>query len=262
MTISQASASIYGVDDRLNTAEATSQMQELARSVPALVVAKNLRPISKETFELSGWKLSKFGLCSHERFFEEQSIATCSSSLIAPNKILTAAHCLDDYNYTCENYRIVFDYQNGNTSIHKDAIYQCKRILYSKLDIFGGEDLAIIELDRPVTDRKPIPMVTDHEFSVGEPLKMIGYPFGISQKIVESGEVLGIDKKRQSFMHNLDTFSVNSGGPIFNGEGQIVGVLVRETGTNLTEVKNEGCSLWSKASAHDYGEGNDLSSLK
>ena len=90
---------------------------------------------------------------------------------------------------------------------------------------------------------------------------MIGYPLGISQKVVEDGKVLSVDKKNVSFKHTLDSFSVNSGSPIFSVDGKQVGVLVRGTGPNLSEREGQSCSDWHVGGAKDYSEGNDLSRL-
>jgi S1-C subfamily serine protease len=124
-----------------------------------------------------------------------------------------------------------------------------------------GEDLAIIELDRDVTNREPVTIDTSYKLTLGEPLIMIGYPLGISQKAVEVGKVTKIDVRAKIFQHTLDTFSVNSGGPIFNQKGTQIGVLVRGSGQNFTEVESKQCSEWGKMSKKDFVEANDLSGL-
>src|SRR5690606_14930192 len=142
--------------------------------------------------------------------------------------------------FRCSVYKIVFDYKRssipmqGPHVLEQDQVYSCKEVVYFDFDrTLRGVDLAIIKLDRPVVGRKPVELDLQPELRPGDPLIMIGYPMGISQKVVENGKVLSVDKKNVSFKHDLDSFSVNSGGPIFSPDGKQVGVLVRGTGPNF-----------------------------
>jgi len=239
-------------------------VQELARSVPALIQKHRIHKVGENKFSLRGTPMRELQMCQDETFSDESLIANCSASLIAPDKVLTAAHCLNSVGYECSTYSVVFDYQNDGSNeyvLDGNQIYQCKKILYFdfKRDL-SGVDLAVIELDRPVLDRTPVRLKKG--VSAGEELFMIGYPLGISQKVVESGKVLSVDKKNVSFKTDLDSFSVNSGGPIFNSQNEQVGVLVRGTGLNLDKYGNESCYRWHRAtSPTDYSAGNDLSPI-
>lgn len=256
--------SIFDKDDRVDTHLTDSFTQELARSVPAMIQNHRIKQVSETQFRLSGIPLSELNFCSDEAFAQETLIANCSASLIAANKVLTAAHCLDLQGYECSTYSVVFDYLNtsGPTHLmHRDQIYQCKKILYFEFDkSLNGLDLAVIELDRPVLDRTPIKL--GQSISVGEKLSMIGYPLGISQKVVTSGSVLNYSPLTSSFHTDLDSFSVNSGGPIFNDVGEQVGVLVRGTGLNYQQYQGESCVRWHRSSSKDeFSAANDLRSL-
>lgn len=261
-----SSAGIFGSDDRTDLINASGTAQFLASSLPAMVQSRRLKELPSGEFEMSGTSLKEFGLCEDEAFYNEPSIATCSASLIGKNKILTAAHCFDSNTFSCENYKVVFDYKRpqipfqANYILDKDQVYSCKKILHSIFDM-EGEDLAIIELDRDVPDREPVPLNTSYRFKMGEDLIMIGYPLGISQKAVENGHVTKIMTNQKTFRHNLDTFSVNSGGPIFNLKGEQVGVLVRGTGPNLEKVSGRQCHRWALGVEDDFAEANDLSGL-
>lgn len=115
----QAHAVIHGNDDRTDTIHA-STLAEAGESSVALVQGKHFKPLPQGAFEMSGVNLAKYGLCSDRAFADEPSIATCSASFVGGNRILTAAHCLDEKEFSCEQYKIVFDYKSANNSLFKN----------------------------------------------------------------------------------------------------------------------------------------------
>jgi hypothetical protein len=159
LLISNSFAVIMGNDDRIDTVNSPVQYQLLGQSVAALIQKKNVTENSDGSFSLKGPKLIDRGFCSNERFSNESIIANCSASLIAPNKILTAAHCFTN-GYDCQTYSAVFDYQNDQENISfekkldKNSVYNCKSIDYYDFDTKNPSiDLAVITLDRDVENR-------------------------------------------------------------------------------------------------------------
>ncbi len=257
-------AGISGQDNRQETRgrNVSTQLRELSFSVPAIVEKKSLIPVTGG-FRPEGYTLQQMNYCSGIRFSGQNYLARCSASLIGEDLVLTAAHCVDeDLKKWCSEYSVVFDYAVGadEKHIHKENVFGCKEVLYRKFDEPFGEDLALIRLERK-SDRRPI-IVSSDTLQVKEELTMIGYPMGLPQKAVDDGHVLENGSLKYSFRHNLDTFSSNSGGPVFNQSGEQVGVLVRGTGPNFADVPGKKCSDWGIDSARDYAEANTLLHLK
>lgn len=262
-----AFAGIFGADTRHEAQrDGDNEVALRARSVPALVRKSMLNLRADGDFDAKPYTGERMGFCSDAKFADQPFLANCSSTLIGEDLVLTAAHCIQEsMGVGCDDYRVVFDFAVGENLevIAKEKVYNCKEVLYYKFDqTLQSDDIAVIRLDRKVTDREVIPVAT-RQPRIGEELTMIGYPLGLPQKAVSDGRVSSNDAQNVSFKHNLDTFSCNSGGPIFAPSGAVLGVLVRGTGPNTRTRSGENCQDWAITDGpDDYAEGNSLAHLK
>ncbi len=256
---------IFDGDSRIESRlEASHETINLSKSVPAIFRNTSLKKRNDGDYDSVNWSPDDMGFCADTKFAGQPHLANCSASLIAPDIILTAAHCVKDVKKGCGDFKIVFDYALGEdlNIIKNEQVYECEKVLYHNFDpTMQADDIALVRLDRKVTDRKPV-KVSKELLKLNEELTMIGYPLGLPQKTDEEGRTTNVDIINKSFKHNIDTFSCNSGGPIFNKKGEQVGVLVRGTGSNQTEREGENCFDWAVAKEHDYAEANSLVHLK
>lgn len=255
-------AGVYGEDNRheSQSSEVTTELKILSRSVPAIMEKSKLVKRADGDFDPQGYSMKKMGFCPGVRFEGQQYMARCSSSLIAPDLILTAGHCVDEnLEQWCLEHDVVFDYAVGLgvDVISKNNVYECEKVVYRNFEMPFGEDLALVKLKRKVVGRELIKLGSQLP-EVTQALTMIGYPLGIPQKVVDHGEITMMGPLKVSFRHNLDTFSSNSGGPIFAMDGTQVGVLVRGTGPNQQNIPGMTCMDWGKDKITDYSEANTL----
>jgi hypothetical protein len=223
---------IYGVDNRIDVyQENDSLWRELARSTVALMEDGSLKQTA------TGYSIvgTQYGasqlLCKSEPFYDQNTAAFCSGSLIAPDIIMTAGHCVRSQS-SCDGIKFVFDFAYRTqgvapSSVGQDDVYSCKELIHSELNNSTMSDYSLVRLDRPVVGRKPLTVRTKGKVTVGDPLTVIGHPSGLPTKIADGANVRDASSG-PFFVANLDTYGGNSGSAVFNSDtGVVEGILVR-----------------------------------
>lgn len=249
---------IYGSDNRFEVHDYDNSLFiEKARSV-ALRVPNRKLSINRENHDMIDFpqitlKQTNPLLCSSERFLDQVQLGSCSGFLVAPDKIMTAGHCMFT-DYDCKNNQWIFDYQEGTEKIERRNIYSCKKIIIQKYNYDEKEvaDYAVIQLDHPVLDRKPL---VTRKFGVpvyNTPLVLIGHPLGLPMKIADGARVTmpNVDERENLFQSlklrknyftaNLDSYAGNSGSPVFNQlTGKVEGILIQGADDYEEDSQNE-----------------------
>lgn len=250
---SNPTGEIYGPkDDRFNLGDATAadskdidpallaKLETAADSVVALFKADQVSGGNLTLYPYKEKLHNKYQLCPGVRFREEKTGSFCSGSLIAPNLVLTAGHCVLNQD-ECDATKIVFGWEirqkGGQTpeTVKESDVYSCKKVLRAfYLDVMPPDakdkdklDYSVIVLDKDVTDRKPLTLNRKGNLKAGTKLAVIGHPAGLATKITPAGKVRSTASKI-FFTTDLDTFVGNSGSPVFNiNTMQVEGALVR-----------------------------------
>lgn len=261
------SAIVYGQDDRVEVADhPDADVQALARaSIVTLVPLAGIDVGADGSVDLYGSTLQQsFGLCPDERFANQITAGFCSGTLIAPDLVLTAGHCVSPEAGRCDAIGFLFGYEHDGTSLATlgtDDIYTCRRVVAHALEdgSDGKRDYAIVQLDRAVAaPRQPATVSTGRSaIAEGTGLLMIGAPSGLPMKVEDGGSVRNSRSGVMDyFVATTDSFGGNSGSGVFRRDSlELVGILV-EGDTDYVEA--DGCVRVNQCAEDGCGGENVL----
>ncbi|MBN2212004.1 MAG: trypsin-like peptidase domain-containing protein [Sedimentisphaerales bacterium] len=170
----------------------------------------------------SGWGLPA---CSGEPYVNQPLNAYCSGTLVAPDIVMTAGHCVD--NKVIFTTAFVFGYVMLDAStpllqIPKEDVYFGRQVLAQGQD----SDWALVQLDRPVVGHTPRPIRRSGKIGNTQSLTLIGHPCGLPRKYAGNARVRD-NSPSVYFEANLDAYHGNSGSGVFNSSNWTTeGILV------------------------------------
>lgn len=225
---------IYGADDRVDIyAVVDGQQLNVSQATCLLVDVSELTNNGNGTYTLSTSPWTTSGgvtVCSDEPFRGQLTAGFCTGFLIGDNLLATAGHCISSSD--CNATAFVFGFlQIGpstppTTVISADNVYFCNGIVNRQL---GGEfDHSIVQLDRDVVNRSPLPIRRTGVVANSDPLFVVGHGITLPMKAAAGAEVKNANGSTAWFQSNLDTYGGNSGSPVFGiNSGVVEGILVR-----------------------------------
>lgn len=239
----QSSQIVYGVDNRVEIFETDKTIQSLASSTAAMIQSHRLMQLGDYIFLPPTSLSDTMNVCPSERFADQPAPAMCTGFLVGPDLLVTAGHCvLNDE--VCSDRSWVFDFAvNESTGradvlVDKNKVYNCKKVIESKLNMVDFEDYSLIQLDRVVEGRTPLKYRSENSIDSFADIFVIGHPSGLPSKHAGGASVVWNFSKHY-FKTDLDTFGGNSGSAVFNEATNVVeGILVRGV---KDYVRENGC---------------------
>lgn len=220
-------------DDRADFFATTPELQAIGNSVCAMIGTDMLTNMGNGTFSVNAQSLAESydPFCDGELFADQPTAANCTATLIAPDIVITAGHCLEEDGVRTDlnSFYFVFDYAVTMNGVNPDMfmadqVYRATEVLGLALVGDGANDWAVARLDRAVTGRTAVPVRSTGAIALGESIVAIGFGAGLPMKFSDNATV-------QTFVDfgfeaDLDIIGGNSGGPIINAAtGMIEGVL-------------------------------------
>ena len=222
---------IYGGDDRLDLYQLQNEgVRKLADSTVALMRSGKVT-VKDGTAQLLTESFSeRDNLCPEEPFAGQKTAAFCSGSLVGPDLVMTAGHCVTSEE-ACKDVKFVFGFAVAKEGVAPDSVpagevYGCAKLI-GREQVGNGADWAIVQLDRAVSGHAPLKINRSGAIEKGAPLLVIGHPAGLPLKVAGGASVRDAGPEGY-FVANLDTYGGNSGSAVFNAKtGMIEGILVR-----------------------------------
>ncbi len=183
--------------------------------------------------------------------------AFCTATLIAPDRVLTAAHCLFDRTSGRRLDDSTLEFLAGWRNGRAEAIRGVRRsIIAAGFSINGpqslarlGNDLALLELDRPVRQTGLHPMPTaSHSPGAGSAVAVVSYARERAEAPSLQNRCTVLDRRREGVLvMSCDIDFGASGAPVFvldGGVPRIVSVISAmsdsDSGTVALGVQLEG----------------------
>ena len=139
--------------------------------------------------------------------------------------------------YILTNYHVIADGKSYRVDLTDGSAYDAKLI--------GGDeanDFAVIKIESPTEEFTPVAIGDSGGLSVGDGVLIIGNPLGELNNTLTSGIVSALNRSIDTGAYTMNMFqtdaainSGNSGGPVFDMNGEVVGIATAKYSSTAVE---------------------------
>ena len=134
---------------------------------------------------------------------------------------------VDRHGHIVTSYHVVSDSNQLEVTLADGSRWQATLVGGSP-----GSDLAVIKIDAPKSQLRPVPLGSSKGLRVGQKVLAVGNPFGLGHTLTTGAiSSLGRDVRisRDVVIHNVIQSDAavnpgNSGGPLINSDGEVIGI--------------------------------------
>ena len=143
--------------------------------------------------------------------------------------------------YILTNYHVIETAYSNNLDITV-MTYDGTKYTAAIVGFESGNDIAVLKID--ATGLSPVAFGNSDEITMGETVYAVGNPLGELAYSMSTGTVSGLDREivTDESVVGINMFQIdaavnpgNSGGPFYNGHGDVIGIVTAKSGATNAE---------------------------
>ena len=173
-----------------------------------------------------------YGVSDSERLTTTEASRRCAPAIVVVKTPggLGSGFFVNTNGYLLTNFHVIKGQKHISVTRFSREPDRLKRVVHEDVEIVAVapfHDLAVLRVTDLDADLTPVSFAAHDRISVGEPVFAIGNPMGL-ERTVTKGVISQEERNFKGILYRQIDAPVNpgnSGGPLFNDRGQVVGII-------------------------------------